>query len=109
MNLEDIRARLIAERDELQHVREQARPSRQAVVLDQTSVGRLSRADAMQVQAMALAAERRRQIRFQRIEATLARIDKSIYGLCLRCGNEIAPARLEADLTSPLCVDCAGG
>jgi RNA polymerase-binding transcription factor DksA len=37
----------------------------------------------------------------------LERIDKGSYGECVRCGGDIAPARLEARPESALCIDCA--
>lgn len=41
------------------------------------------------------------------IDAALARIDSGDYGYCAKCGEEIAPARLEAVPTAALCVSCA--
>lgn len=37
----------------------------------------------------------------------LARIDDGSYGTCVRCGEEIAPARLEARPEAALCINCA--
>ena len=82
---------------------------RKPVELDQTTVGRLSRMDAMQRQAMAAAADRQRQVRIQRLQAALARLDAGEYGYCARCGDDIAPGRLEADPAVPLCIGCARG
>ena len=82
----------------------------QAVVtLDQQSVGRLSRMDALQRQAMAQATGRRREVQRQRIMAALARIDEGEYGYCVDCGEEIAAGRLEFDPAIPNCVSCARG
>lgn len=82
---------------------------RKPVMLDQSSVGRLSRIDQMQMQEMARAAERRRELDLQRIEAALRRIDKGDYGLCIVCDEPIARKRLEADPAAPTCVRCAAG
>lgn len=41
------------------------------------------------------------------VERALDRLDKGLYGECVRCGQEIAPARLEARPESALCIDCA--
>ena len=67
------------------------------VQLDQTSVGRLSRMDAMQRQAMALETERRRHSDLRRIEAALKRIEDGEYGYCVSSGDPIPRARLELD------------
>lgn len=81
--------------------------SRATVVLDQQSVGRLSRMDALQGQAMAKAEEERRQLAIRRIDAALARIDRGEYGECIECGEWIAAKRLEWDPTVLKCIDCA--
>ncbi|BBK39028.1 molecular chaperone DnaK [Allostella sp. ATCC 35155] len=93
--------------DELDRESSGSAESRRPVELDQQSVGRLSRMDAMQVQAMAQAAEQRRGIERQRILATLDRIAQDRFGLCARCEEEIEPARLALDATTPLCLACA--
>lgn len=80
---------------------------RAPVTLQQDSVGRLSRMDAMQAQAMALAAERRRASERRRIDAALKRIDADDWGWCLTCGDEIAAARLAHDPSVTLCISCA--
>ncbi|MCL6699133.1 TraR/DksA family transcriptional regulator [Sphingomonas sp. NSE70-1] len=41
------------------------------------------------------------------IKRALARIEDGTYGECVRCGGEIAPARLEARPEAALCIDCA--
>lgn len=109
MDLEAARDRLTAARAELEALREQSAEARAPVTLDQQSVGRLSRMDALQGQAMAQAAEQRRATETARIDAALIRIDDGSYGECLRCGKEIAEKRLEIDPAATLCVDCARG
>ena len=79
------------------------------VTLDQQAVGRLSRMDALQNQAMAQAQARRRQAERQRIRAALQRLDAGDYGYCTDCGDEIAPARLTSDPAIPRCLDCTRG
>jgi len=83
--------------------------ARAPVTLDQSMVGRLSRMDALQGQAMQLELERRREIELKRIQAALDRIDDEIFGECLRCGENISPQRLQQDPTAPICIDCARG
>lgn len=73
IDLDDLRRRLIARREELLRLAEAAKEGGKPVELDQTAVGRLSRMDALQVQAMALETERRRT-------AELARIDAACIG-----------------------------
>lgn len=78
-----------------------------AVVLDQTSVGRLSRMDAMQGQAMAEEVKRRRDLELARIEAALGRIVDDEFGYCLNCGEDIAKKRIDLDPSISLCSKCA--
>jgi DnaK suppressor protein len=102
-----VRARLEQIKADLLAPDETARDATRPVVLDQTSVGRLSRMDAMQGQAMAVASQARRQLQMRRIDAALARLDAGEYGFCTRCGEDINPRRLEFDPTTPLCIECA--
>ncbi len=103
-----IAQRLRARRAELTEISAESAEARKTVELDQTRVGRLSRMDALQGQAMSIATDRRRQAELQRIEKALARLDSGDYGFCLSCGEEIAPKRLKLDPTVAVCVDCAG-
>jgi DnaK suppressor protein len=79
------------------------------VELDQTSVGRLSRMDALQGQAMAQAARQRRAVERRRIDAALRRIAEGEFGYCVRCGEPIADGRLQTDLAIPTCMTCSAG
>ena len=79
------------------------------VQLDQQMVGRLSRMDAIQQQAMAVAANRRRLAEIQQLQAALARIDEGEFGYCEDCGDEIAPKRLEISPITTRCMSCASG
>ncbi len=42
------------------------------------------------------------------IRQALARIDAGTYGDCVKCGDEIAPARLEVLPHTLLCASCVG-
>jgi len=41
------------------------------------------------------------------ITAALGRIEDDSYGICVKCGDDIKPARLEAVPFAPLCRSCA--
>ncbi|MFQ5346283.1 MAG: TraR/DksA family transcriptional regulator [Rhodothalassiaceae bacterium] len=79
------------------------------VDLDQTRIGRLSRNDALQVQAMSRAIAERRAQAIERIDAALERLRAGEFGFCVRCGEPIEMQRLESDPATPLCLDCARG
>jgi DnaK suppressor protein len=43
------------------------------------------------------------------VRRALERIEDGSYGECARCGNAIAPGRLEARPEAALCIECASG
>ena len=107
LKLKDFRAKLEAEREDLTHLAQVSEEFRLPVELDQSTVGRLSRMDALQAQAMALETDRRRTVELRRIDSALKRIEEGEYGCCVSCGEEIQTKRLENDPTTPTCIDCA--
>lgn len=104
---ERFRPRLEQMLEELLALRETTAQDRAAVELDQQSVGRLSRMDAMQAQQMALAADRQRQAQIARIRRALKQMEEGDFGYCVECGTQIPDGRLEADPAAHLCVNCA--
>lgn len=107
IDLASFREKLLQLKNELLHVEPAGNEAAQTVELDQTSVGRLSRMDALQAQAMSIETKRRRSIMLQRIDSALKRMDQGEFGICLRCEEEIDPKRLEFDPTTLMCIDCA--
>lgn len=103
------RPRLENELEALRRQSEGTSADRAPVELDQQSVGRLSRMDSMQMQAMANAVEQRRRNRLSLVRQALARLEAGAFGYCRACDEFIGMPRLEADPTSALCVACAGG
>jgi len=102
-----MRERLLKLREEIESIAATGDESAAIVELDQSKVGRLSRMDAMQAQAMAKASGQRREAMLRNIEAALKRIDDGVYGLCRECEEPINPKRLEFDPTALCCIDCA--
>lgn len=98
---------LIARKEELLLWSQSSSETREAVELDQTRQGRLSRQDALMQQEMAKASERNRNIELQKIEAALKRIENDDYGYCVKCDEAISEKRLDFDPSITLCVECA--
>jgi RNA polymerase-binding transcription factor len=107
MNAETMRKKLLQIRADLEAVAATGDASAEVVELDQSKVGRLSRMDAMQAQAMAQAAAQRREQMLRQITAALGRIDRDEYGDCQSCDEPINEKRLDFDPTTTLCIDCA--
>ena len=105
--MKTMRQRLVSMREELESIADTGDDPAAVVQLDQTKVGRLSRMDALQAQAMAKASGQRRAAQIREIDAALRRIDEGHYGDCERCEEPINPRRLDADPTARLCIDCA--
>ena len=104
-----MKVRLLEIRGELVDISKTSAESRQPVELDQSRVGRISRMDAMQGQAMAVESERRRGVEITRIDAALARIEAGDYGYCVICEDDIEFKRLMFDPATPTCITCARG
>ncbi len=85
------------------------RDAQGVVTLDQQSVGRLSRMDALQNQAMAKAQQVRRDAERIRLRKALQRMDEGEFGFCEDCGEDIPLARLRLDPAATRCVSCAAG
>lgn len=79
----------------------------ETVSLDQSCVGRLSRMDAMQAQAMNQAAQRRREAERLALKEALLRLETNEYGYCEECDEPISEGRLMIDLSARLCIECA--
>ena len=105
--LERFRQRLLQLQQDLRDLKESAAAAARVVELDQSRVGRLSRMDALQGQAMSQEQGRRRELELRKVAAALRRLDKGEFGDCVTCGEPIAVKRLEMDPAATLCIACA--
>ena len=62
--------------------------------------------DCLQARGVATPDLERRSILIRQIADALTRIDHDEYGLCVRCGAEIAVARLRSIPWAPHCMEC---
>ena len=92
---------------ELQRLSEEQPAREQTVELDQAKVGRLSRMDALQQQAMLDASHARNRVERERLRRALRRLTEADYGRCSQCDEAIPLARLRVDPASVLCAGCA--
>jgi len=106
LDLTYFRNRLSLDLIKLNQAIEESRQASATVVLDQSSVGRLSRMDALQQQAMAQGMMERLQLQKRKLEAALVRLGNGGFGLCCACGDELEAQRLHADPCLLFCVAC---
>ncbi len=104
--LTHFRELLEAKAKEAKEYLESSKDSAGVVELD-TSIGRLSRMDAMQSQQMVKELRRRKEEELRSIRAAVNRIEKGWYGNCGLCQKPIAEERLEIFPDILTCVNCA--
>jgi len=105
--IEQFKLALLKERALLTRTVEAESESAKTVELDQSKVGRLSRMDALQGQAMSQETKQRHETGLRNITAALSRIESGDYGYCSRCDEVISTGRLEVDPAASLCINCA--
>jgi len=89
-------------REGLEGSAEAARP----VELDQPTMGRVSRIDAIAQQKMLEANRQAQRTRLQQARSALRRLEEGEYGDCLSCGCCVGYARLKARPEAFLCIEC---
>ena len=104
--IDELRGLLEARRRELEAQLASSEDDTKPVTLDQQSVGRVSRIDAIQQQQMAIAGQQQASRLLRRVELSLQRIDNGEYGFCLQCAEPIAFARLQVQPFASLCIEC---
>tara|TARA_B100001013_G_scaffold317438_1_gene225271 strand:+ start:4013 stop:4375 length:363 start_codon:yes stop_codon:yes gene_type:complete len=101
-----IRKRLLQLEKNLSQQMEINRDAASIVALDQTSVGRISRMEAIQQQSIALSTRRKTCLRLKRVQAALRALADNGYGFCEQCNELIAFERLLARPEANLCISC---
>lgn len=71
-------------------------------------MGRLSRIDELQNQAVVQNLREREQLKLGGLLKALRRMEEGVYGLCVECGSEIPVERLLVFPETPTCVRCSG-
>ncbi|MGI9301366.1 MAG: TraR/DksA family transcriptional regulator [Gammaproteobacteria bacterium] len=106
-DLATFKRQLLRQREELLALKATGDEAAKTVELDQARVGRLSRMDALQDQAMSIATQQRREAGLKKIAAALSRMDAGEYGYCASCEEAIDVKRLALDPTAVQCIACA--
>ncbi|MCF6265752.1 MAG: TraR/DksA family transcriptional regulator [Desulfuromusa sp.] len=105
VELAEIKAHLLEMRAEVLAESERAYAASQSLGKDGVpDIGDMSSNSYNQEVLMNLSETQRSRVRD--IDAALERMDKGVYGLCMRCEEEIPARRMEVRPFSRYCVDC---
>ena len=105
-NLELLRHQLLELQTEIDERLSNGLEASKIVTLDQTTVGRISRMDAMQQQNMAVSTRGKTKLRYQKVQAALRAMAANEYGYCRSCDESIPLRRLLAQPEATLCIRC---
>ena len=103
--LEAVRARLIARRNELIHKLSQFRNESKEVESD-VAQDLADKAESSYTKEFLLSLSDGERDQLFQIDAALKRIGSGGYGNCLMCQKEISKKRLSALPWTPLCIEC---
>ena len=103
---EELRSQLEALEADLRSALTSGQGATRTVELDQSSVGRLSRMDALQQQAMAKATQENLRVRLAQCVSALEAFAAGRYGLCRNCEEPIGYRRLSVYPETPFCLEC---
>ena len=103
--IDELVARLASSRDELRNQLRVSKDGARTVALSEP-IGRLTRMDALQQQAMAKANRAAYDRRLRLVEAALQAVERGEYGSCRSCEEPVGYRRLKARPETPFCLDC---
>jgi DnaK suppressor protein len=103
--LAEIKAHLLQMREEILKESERVYAESQSLGKDGVpDIGDMSSNSYNQEVLMNLSEAQRSRVRD--IDAALERMGKGVYGMCVRCEEEISPRRMEVRPFSRYCIDC---
>lgn len=105
--LETLRREVLRQLERLERSMKVTDEGLRPVELDPGAVGRLSRIDELQNQALTRNLREREQIQLGGLLGALRRLEEGVYGLCVECGGEIPFERLLVFPETATCVDCS--
>jgi len=102
----ELRTELVRQLTRLERSMKVTEEAARPVELDQTAVGRLSRMDALQNQALTKNLQERELIKYAQLEQALKRLESGTYGICSECAGPIPFERLLVFPETPSCGRC---
>jgi DnaK suppressor protein len=106
MNLEEIKNKLIKEREELRLLLEN-QTKEIAQILDETESAADLLADIYEYKQESHLNTEALEARLKEVEKALEKIEKGTYGICENCGKVIEEMRLKIDPSAYLCRQCS--
>ncbi|MEQ8706462.1 MAG: TraR/DksA C4-type zinc finger protein [Phaeodactylibacter sp.] len=97
-----IEAAIVKTTKEVERLMEETKP-----IAPENAIGRVSRIDAINNKGVSEAALRSAKRKLTNLKIALTKIDREDFGICGRCKQPIAPARLMYMPESTMCVRCA--
>lgn len=92
-----------AQKKLIENLRETSKP-----VAPDNAIGRLTRMEAINSKSISDASLGSAQVKLEKLQAALGKLDDPDFDLCLGCGNPIPHGRIMLMPESVLCVSCAG-
>ncbi len=109
VQLGEIRQELLRALNRLERSMKISNTHARPVELEQDTVGRLSRIDAIQNQGLTQSLQAREQVHLANLLDALRRIEEGSYGVCGACGGGIPFERLVIFPETRTCAGCAKG
>lgn len=103
---QELRSLLQSNKTKLEQQLLDAESATGVVRLDQSSVGRVSRVDAMQQQSMAVSTRAKAEASLRNVIKALKRMDAEDFGYCAQCDEPIQFNRLKVQPQASHCVKC---
>jgi DnaK suppressor protein len=103
---QELRSLLQANKTKLEQQLLDAESATGVVTLDQSTVGRVSRVDAMQQQSMAVSTRAKAESTLRKVLIALKRIDREDFGCCGQCDEPIQFNRLKVQPQANHCLKC---
>lgn len=104
--IKELKKLLTLQTNTIESKTEDLKQAAEPVKLDQSSVGRVSRIDAIQQQQMAQQSLRQQTNHLKQLKYAYKKILSNEYGYCEDCENPIAFQRLSIQPTAQLCIQC---
>ena len=103
---QELHSLLLSNKTKLEQQLLDAKSATGIVILDQSSVGRVSRVDAMQQQSMAVSTRAIAEASLRKVIIALQRMARDDFGYCNRCDEPIQFKRLKVQPEASHCLKC---